>query len=272
MQQYFTIGQLAALFDVKVPTLRYYDDLGLLKPAKVDPQTHYRYYSTAQFERLSTIKYFRALGVSLPAIADFFAARELPKLKHLLQQQQATVQQQIATLQAIDQRLDNRLTQLKQAESAPLDIVQVVSLPTRPIVYLRQAYTPNDDIELAIAKLRTRYALSQQVFLGKIALSLSQTALQQGDFTHYDGILLLFEAGEPTATAQVLASGTYLQIAFGGTHAAAAPAYRQLLATAKRQGWQLIGSAIETALIDYGITDDVSQSVTVIQVPVVKKD
>ncbi|VDG20008.1 MerR family transcriptional regulator [Lactiplantibacillus mudanjiangensis] len=270
MPPYFTIGQLADLFDMKVPTLRYYDELGLLKPAKVDPHSHYRYYSTAQFERLSTIRYFRALGVGLPAIADFFAAREIPKLKQLLKTQQAQVQQQLTTLQAIDQRLTNRLAQLDQAEHLPLNVVQTVTLPPRPSVYLRQNYTPQADIELVIAKLRERYALSQQVFLGKIALTLSATALKNAQFDHYDGILLLFEPGDQLLTNQQVAGGTYLQLAFAGTHQNAAPAYQQLLASVVQNDWQLNGAAIETALIDYGITDDVSQSVTLIQLPVRK--
>ena len=73
----FSIGQLAQLFDIPVATLRYYDEIGLLTPARVNPHSHYRYYGTPQFERLSTIKYLRALGLPLATIADFFAAREL---------------------------------------------------------------------------------------------------------------------------------------------------------------------------------------------------
>ncbi|WCG35018.1 MerR family DNA-binding transcriptional regulator [Companilactobacillus farciminis] len=48
MEQLFTIGQLSKLFNIKVPTLRYYDEVGLLKPAKINNKTHYRYYSTQQ--------------------------------------------------------------------------------------------------------------------------------------------------------------------------------------------------------------------------------
>jgi len=269
MPPYFTIGQLAKLFDVKIPTLRYYDELGLLTPAKVDPETHYRYYSTAQFERLSTIKYFRALGVSLPAIADFFAARDLPKLKQLLHQQQVTVSQQMATLQAIDQRVTARLTQIDQAEQAQLGVSQLVTLPARPVLALRQTYTAQDDIELVIAKLRQRYDLAQDVFLGKITLSLAVSALKAGQYDQYTGILLAFEPGDqPHQGQQILPGGPALQVIFAGTHQQAGPYYDRLLATCRQQHWSLRAPALETALIDYGITDDVSQSVTRIQLPV----
>ncbi|GAB7170030.1 hypothetical protein TUA1478L_20260 [Lactiplantibacillus plantarum] len=44
--------------------------------------------------------------------------------------------------------------------------------------------------------------------------------------------------------------------------------YRQLLADCRARGWHVAGTAIETALIDYGITDQVAQSVTQIQLPI----
>ena len=61
----FTIGEMADLFGINIRTLRYYDEIGILHPETADPDTGYRYYSTRQFERLNTIKYLRALGVSL---------------------------------------------------------------------------------------------------------------------------------------------------------------------------------------------------------------
>ena len=62
----FSIGEMAKLFAISVPTLRYYDQIGLLPPEYTDPATGYRYYSTRQFERLNTIKYLRGLS-ALPA-------------------------------------------------------------------------------------------------------------------------------------------------------------------------------------------------------------
>jgi DNA-binding transcriptional MerR regulator len=57
MKEYFTIGEISKLFQVKIATLRYYDEIGLLRPEFTDEKTNYRYYSTQQFERLNSIKY-----------------------------------------------------------------------------------------------------------------------------------------------------------------------------------------------------------------------
>ena len=56
MNKLFTIGEMAKLFGINAKTLRYYDEIGLIRPEHTDPMTGYRYYSTGQFERLNTIK------------------------------------------------------------------------------------------------------------------------------------------------------------------------------------------------------------------------
>ncbi|MDF2989483.1 MAG: transcriptional regulator MerR family, partial [Eubacterium sp.] len=51
-----SIGQLAKICNVSHKTLRYYDDLDLLKPAKVNLDNGYRFYSKWHVTRIMTIK------------------------------------------------------------------------------------------------------------------------------------------------------------------------------------------------------------------------
>ncbi len=63
------IGDFSRLSRVSVKALRYYDELGLLKPVEIDRFTGYRYYSVAQLPRLHRILVFKELGFSLEQIA-----------------------------------------------------------------------------------------------------------------------------------------------------------------------------------------------------------
>jgi DNA-binding transcriptional MerR regulator len=49
----FKIGDFSRLSRVSVKALRYYDEIGLLKPVRVDQFTGYRYYSADQLPRLN---------------------------------------------------------------------------------------------------------------------------------------------------------------------------------------------------------------------------
>ena len=60
-----TIGAFARATGLSAKTLRSYDRLGLLSPARVDPDTRYRLYSREQVERGLAIRYLRELEVPL---------------------------------------------------------------------------------------------------------------------------------------------------------------------------------------------------------------
>lgn len=62
------IGDFSKFSRVSIKTLRYYDEIGILKPAKVDRFTGYRYYSVDQLSRLNRIIGLKDLGLSLEEI------------------------------------------------------------------------------------------------------------------------------------------------------------------------------------------------------------
>ena len=62
------IGDFSRLSRVPIKTLRYYDEIGLLTPDKVDNYTGYRYYSHEQSARLNRILALKDLGFSLEQI------------------------------------------------------------------------------------------------------------------------------------------------------------------------------------------------------------
>lgn len=70
MDKYFTIGEISKLFNIPVKTLRYYDDIELLKPVFINEQSNYRYYSVDQFVIIDIIKNSKLMGMSLQEIKN----------------------------------------------------------------------------------------------------------------------------------------------------------------------------------------------------------
>ncbi|MEW8956868.1 MerR family transcriptional regulator [Clostridium sp.] len=66
----FTIGEFSKINKITTKTLRYYDDIGLLKPEFVDKFTGYRYYSSDQFESIHRIIELKQMGLTLNEITD----------------------------------------------------------------------------------------------------------------------------------------------------------------------------------------------------------
>ena len=65
----YSIQELSRLSGVTTHTLRWYDQIGLLKPSRV-AESGYRYYGGAEVDRLQDILYYRALGVELARIKE----------------------------------------------------------------------------------------------------------------------------------------------------------------------------------------------------------
>lgn len=63
----YTIQKLGSLAGVSTRTLRYYDEIGILKPARIN-SSGYRIYGQAEVDRLQQILFYRELGVSLDDI------------------------------------------------------------------------------------------------------------------------------------------------------------------------------------------------------------
>lgn len=64
----YKIGEFSVLTGSSVKTLRYYDQIGLLKPSSVDYYTNYRYYTNEQLQEFKKIEYLKKLGFTLEEI------------------------------------------------------------------------------------------------------------------------------------------------------------------------------------------------------------
>jgi DNA-binding transcriptional MerR regulator len=81
---HYRIGEFARLGGVSVKALRFYDQIGLLQPAAVDPRTQYRLYVARQLQDLATIRALKDLGASLNDIRLVTARAESRPLRRKL--------------------------------------------------------------------------------------------------------------------------------------------------------------------------------------------
>jgi DNA-binding transcriptional MerR regulator len=110
----YRIGTAARLAQVSVRTLRHYDDLGLLRPARVEPATGYRWYGAAEMARLHRILVLRDLGVPLGEIATLLDDDVTPdELRGILLLRRAEAHERIAAEQQRLARVEARIDELE---------------------------------------------------------------------------------------------------------------------------------------------------------------
>jgi DNA-binding transcriptional MerR regulator len=92
-----SIGDFARLGHVSPRMLRHYDELGLLRPSRVDPATGYRSYRVAQLARLHRLLALRDLGLSLDQIRDVLDDEPpLDQLRGMLRMRRTQIEQGLA--------------------------------------------------------------------------------------------------------------------------------------------------------------------------------
>ncbi|SJZ40243.1 MerR family transcriptional regulator [Anaerorhabdus furcosa] len=72
----YRIGEFSKMGQVSIKTLRYYDEVNILKPEEIDIVSGYRYYTTRQLVILHEIQFYRQIGCSLQEIKQILKDSE----------------------------------------------------------------------------------------------------------------------------------------------------------------------------------------------------
>ncbi|HQV71277.1 MAG TPA: MerR family transcriptional regulator [Thermoflexales bacterium] len=126
------ISDFSRIAQVPVATLRYYDQLDLLKPAQIDRFTEYRYYDVAQLARLNRILALKDLGFSLEQIRGLLIKQVSPdELRGMLKLRLADVEREMEETQARLTRVQARLRRLEAEGKSPR--YEIVIKPLAPM-------------------------------------------------------------------------------------------------------------------------------------------
>ncbi|MEV0332698.1 MerR family transcriptional regulator [Nocardia sp. NPDC050717] len=126
----FSIGDFARHGQVSVRMLRHYDAVGLLRPARVDPATGYRFYAAAQLARLNRLVALKELGFSLEQVGRMLdPGPELGELRGMLALRRAELEQRIAADRGRLTEVEARLRIIEKEGVMPDQDVVIKSLP-----------------------------------------------------------------------------------------------------------------------------------------------
>lgn len=131
-----TIGRLAAAAGVKVPTIRYYEEIGLLPPPERSAGNQ-RLYGDAHQQRLAFIRHARELGFSLDAIRELLRMADDPDQScaaadAIARRQLAAVDSRIARLTALRGELERMLRQCSSGRIADCRVIETLAGHDRP--------------------------------------------------------------------------------------------------------------------------------------------
>ncbi|WP_314588114.1 MerR family transcriptional regulator [Paenibacillus terrigena] len=129
----FKISEFSKISQLSVKTLRYYDQMNLLKPAHIDKFTSYRYYSADQLFELHRILAFKELGFSLEQIRQMMSEHiPIEQIKGMFRLKQHEIQSMLEREQAKLDRIKERLYLIEHENTNHLSAHDVVLKEVEP--------------------------------------------------------------------------------------------------------------------------------------------
>ncbi len=211
------IGKMAKINRVSVPTLRLYDEMGLLKPRFVDAETGYRYYDIDQNARLDMIAYMKELGMSLTEIGEALSKEDIALIEELLAQKNEQLHEQMRQLKARHDAVERAIQSIERYRKSPvtgtlsleyIDRRYIWGIPCSDNFYQRDIYC----YEREVAELREALAEKglSQIHSYNIGTSISQENFVRGDFAAENIFIFAGHSiSEQQQDFQIVDSGMY---------------------------------------------------------------
>ncbi|MCU0487316.1 MAG: GyrI-like domain-containing protein [Anaerolineales bacterium] len=273
----FKIGDFARLSRVPVKTLRYYDEIGLLKPIGVDRFTRYRYYSVEQLPLLNRILGLKEMGFSLEQVGQLIqGGLRVEQLRSMLVDRRRSLELQIEQDQQLLLRIDARLKLLDLEGNAPSYEVRLKKLEAQWVAAARGVAAGYADSEPVFDRLFDQvYQYAAQHGVGCLGpgMALYHDAQDSSD-------QILIEAACPlpgplppasqVSVYQLSAVECAACVVHHGPFASLDQAYAALITWIQSQDYRVSGPTRELYL-QYQRGGEQSQFITEIQFPIEKR-
>ena len=149
-----SIGELSKICQVSAKTLRYYDEIGLLRPEEINPENGYRYYRVEQLERMLFINRLKSYHFSLEEIKRILGSDEAQAemLCQILSKKKSEMEKQMRQFQNTLDQLGDDIDRLQEGKSMMTYMDEIdVGLADVPLMNLLSMRSLVRDYEFADA-------------------------------------------------------------------------------------------------------------------------
>lgn len=265
MDNYFSIGELSKYQNISKQTLIFYDKIGLFRPAYVDPNNGYRYYSSKQIDYLDTILIMKKIGLSLREIRDLMQHYTIDSSLVFLRKQLTDIDRRIEELQLIRSRLLHRCVQMENAKtSTEKETSVVIENSASRYILFHEVKKPYSFREISIASKKC-FAQSFQEHLPvffQCGAVVPLERIRQRRFTEASLVFLPIEKTDQASNIRQIPAGKCASIYHVGDYMSIDRSYEKLLDYCQANSLQIISDSYEFCINDYITTYDENEYIT----------
>lgn len=141
----FKIGDFSKLTNLTVRALHHYENLELLTPEKIDPQTNYRYYSACQLATVNKIKLLQQIGLPLKTIKEILQNNNIDLLNYHYQLRESEIHHELTELKKKQTIIKRLQTKMKEGKTMEKYHVTLKEIPKRKVMSIRKIIDTSDE-------------------------------------------------------------------------------------------------------------------------------
>lgn len=268
MENYFSIGEVSRYQNISKQTLIFYDKIGLFRPAYVDPDNGYRYYSASQIDQLDTILIMKRIGFSLKEIREHMQHYNIDSSLAAFRRQVASIDRQIEELRLIRSRVLHRCAQMEASKAycRADNPVLVEEVGVRHIL-CRDVPPPYTLKEISIATKQCFADSFQEklpiFFQSGVIVPLAH--ILAGRYTEATVAFLSIEETDRAPNVRRLPAGTCASLCHVGDYPSIGRSYQKLLQYCADHALKIVSDSHEFCINDYITSRDEAEYITKIE-------
>ena len=262
-----TIGQFGALHGINKKTLMWYDEIGLFKPATINPVNGYRCYNYHQSPVLETILLLRELDVSILEIQNFIKDRSAQNLKSLLDDKIAALDLQLMHLQAVRKTLSTHQQNISTLLNMDLSKICIVEKEKRCLVTVEIDKNTSFEEEVELITAETEKYHLGRLHHASYGSMIPVSSLLSGNFENYSKLFIEIPFLTYQAGLHMPPSGKYLRAFHQGDWDKIPHRYEEILLYAKKHNLTLYEFSYEMG-INENMIDRIEDYIVQIEIPV----
>lgn len=244
---YLTTGEFAKLCHTTKHTLFHYCDIDLFTPAYTD-ENGYRYYHVLQYDTFLTITQLRTAGMSLADIKAYMAERSPEHMLELFDQQEKSLNRQIAQLKQLKDRISTQKRNITQVLTCSEDYF--LEKQNKACILCSDRVTQSDDYTMTSAigdLIHSAHGSTAANALGMVCNLNDAVGSENYPFRFY-----VYSSKQ--AKCLIKPAGTYLSTYHRGEYETLQQSYKNLVSYANEQQMALENQIYaETIIGDWAV-------------------
>lgn len=274
MGKMIAIGEFARIGETSIQALRHYDQLGILKPSKINPENGYRFYSEDQLFLLNNIKMLQEVGFTLREIASLSRSGEIKNLVLAYREKADHLTAQIAQLRRAQKQLtwyakllECMISPYSQIDESEIGQIRTLEIPEHRLLLVRShvIFDYPSMMLLYNQLLKRLFTQKSKIEGGLITIFFGG---YEGIYHQQTDIGLAFQLTNNTKRGKIYPAQRFVSCLHRGKYPSSLTTYERLRAFASENGLRLKDPVQHVLRIPIAATEDPNATVFEVRIPI----